>query len=251
MYQNPRRIDISYYDEKFFQSWIQRQDAQCRFCENRFDSLLAIIRPGQILDIGCGTGEFLAVAQKRGGDCYGVDVSRWAANYANRFLKNEVRIGTVEDAKFPESFFDVVYSRATLEHYHNPLITMRETRRILKPGGLAILEVPDEKHLKAKMLIRDIIRGKYIPSEGEARQHLYFFTKESLCKVVRHAGFHIIQAKIEGWNSPPGRLLTFVRKINWKMRILLWLIRLKIDVKVGLGNAILVIATPATEAMGK
>ena len=104
MYQNPRQIDISYYDEKFFESCVQRYDAQRQFSENRFDSLLAVIKAGWILDIGCGTGGFLAVAQKRGWDCYGVDVSRYAANYANCFLKNEVRIGTVEDANSQNHF---------------------------------------------------------------------------------------------------------------------------------------------------
>lgn len=101
------------------------------------------IKPGQsLLDIGCGRGEFLSGFIKRGVKGFGVDRSRSAEKYCP---EAELRIADLEKEPipYPDNFFDVVYSKSVIEHFHYPEVLVQEMYRILKPGGLAITLCPD------------------------------------------------------------------------------------------------------------
>src|SRR5690606_38763335 len=89
----------------------------------------------RLLDIGCYTGVFMEIAARHGWEVYGVEPSHWAAQLCQqRGLC--VRVGTLEEAAFPEDYFDVTTSWDVIEHLPDPLGHLREVNRILKPGGL-------------------------------------------------------------------------------------------------------------------
>lgn len=94
----------------------------------------------KILDIGCGRGDFLGAFKNAGLDCYGVDLSdRCSENN----LMVEYRDISKEKVPYPDSFFDVVYHKSLLEHFYSPDNLMKETFRVLKPGGLVVILTPD------------------------------------------------------------------------------------------------------------
>ena len=84
----------------------------------------------KFLDIGCGRGEFLSGFISCGVKGYGVDRSSAAERYSP---EAEVSIADLENDKFPydDDFFDVVYSKSVIEHFHYPERLVQEIYRVL------------------------------------------------------------------------------------------------------------------------
>jgi SAM-dependent methyltransferase len=99
-------------------------------------------RPGKILDVGCGNGEFLFHMSKNGWTSYGVEPSQAAASVGERHGLT-IHNGTLLSANYPENFFDYVRSNHSLEHMPNPHDNLKEIARILKPGGKLFIGVPN------------------------------------------------------------------------------------------------------------
>jgi 2-polyprenyl-3-methyl-5-hydroxy-6-metoxy-1,4-benzoquinol methylase len=91
---------------------------------------------GRLLEIGCNAGALLAAARDMGWEVSGVDLSSTASEYARTQLGLDVFTGTVEEAAYPDDYFDVIYSHAVLEHVRHPLSMLKECKRIMRPGGV-------------------------------------------------------------------------------------------------------------------
>ena len=94
-----------------------------------------------LLDIGCGRGEFLNGFINCGVNGYAVDQSSAAERYCP---KAELRTSDIETngIPYPDNFFDVVYSKSVIEHFHYPERLIKEMHRVLKPCGIAITLCP-------------------------------------------------------------------------------------------------------------
>lgn len=101
---------------------------------------------GRFLDVGCGGGSYLYRLRQWGWQVYGVEPSESGVNQA-RALGLDVRHGELRDARFPDSFFDVIRLNNVLEHLPDPRGTFREIKRILKPGGVVYITVPSARSL--------------------------------------------------------------------------------------------------------
>jgi SAM-dependent methyltransferase len=112
-----------------------------------------IVPGGTILDVGCGNGAFLSKMKAPGMRAYGVEFSPDGAKEARRRGLN-VKCGTLEQQKYPARFFDVITLNHVFEHVPDPLGTLRELKRILKPGGRIIIAVPNTRSLAAKLFGR-------------------------------------------------------------------------------------------------
>lgn len=106
-------------------------------------------REGRWLDVGCGNGAFLQKVRERVGcEVYGIDIAPAAVAVA-RGSGLDVHLGTIEDAPYPPSHFDVVSGWWYLEHVPNPVEVVGRIVELLKPGGLSILGVPNVASLNA------------------------------------------------------------------------------------------------------
>lgn len=100
-----------------------------------------IEKRANFLDIGCGRGEFLKGFINCGVCGHAVDQSSAARKYCP---EAELRNSDMENdgIPYPDNFFDVVYSKSVIEHFHYPEKLIKEMYRVLKPGGLAITLCP-------------------------------------------------------------------------------------------------------------
>ena len=144
---------------------------------------------GRLLDIGCATGNFLDGMRRHGHwDLHGVEVNQEAAMYARQRLGLNVFIGEVNQAAFPDRYFDVVTLWDVLEHLHEPTRTLLEVRRITKPGGLLVISLPNADSFDARLF------GRYWAGL-DAPRHLFVFSPAILKKFLHRTGFSITEIK--------------------------------------------------------
>lgn len=155
----------------------------------RCQAILRFKSAGRLLDVGCATGDFLDVMREfPGWQVMGVELSAHAANYARLELGLDVLVGTLEENRLDDASFDVVTLWNVLEHLPDPLATLREIRRILKPGGLLVMNTPNLDSLDARLY------GPYWIGY-ELPRHFCVFSYRTLRMVVDRAGFHLADAR--------------------------------------------------------
>lgn len=98
-------------------------------------------KPGRLLDVGCGRGDFLDAFAALGYETAGVDISPAASALSGG---REVAVADLESmqAPYPLASFEFVFCKSVLEHTRQPVVVLRRVWQMLKPGGLAIIMVP-------------------------------------------------------------------------------------------------------------
>jgi len=145
-----------------------------------------ITRIGAILDVGCGRGAWLAAMRRWGFACHGVEPSAEACARA-RELGLAVACGQLWDAGFPDASFDVVRFNHVLEHLHDPGRALAEARRVLRPGGLLVVAVPNH----AGVVRQAFRRAEDVP------YHLFAFTPPTLERLLTAAGLEVLELRTE------------------------------------------------------
>lgn len=161
---------------------------------------------GSLLDVGCATGIFLETMRAvPGWQLKGVEISDHAASIAREQKNLDVVTGTLEQAKFTDGQFDVVTLWDVLEHLHDPAGSLREIRRILKPGGVLVFRVPNGGSLDARLF------GPYWAGL-EPPRHLFVFDQKTLTAFLSNAGFAVKRMSCEIGSYP-----TFVLSVRFWM----------------------------------
>ncbi len=152
-----------------------------------------VLAPGRLLDVGCSYGAFLEMACGRGWQAHGVELSPKSSRYAVEERGFEVFTGTLEEAGYPENHFSAVTLWDVIEHLCRPVETLKETWRILEPGGVLVLFTINQQSLFNR--VADLL---YHASFGRCDQpvidlypfvHNIFFDPETLTYAVRAGGF--------------------------------------------------------------
>lgn len=142
-----------------------------------------IDRP-RILDVGCGVGLFLHLADEAGMQVRGIELSGSAVSYARANYGLDVHHGTLEDAGIPPASCDIVVMWHVLEHLPDPLAGLRQVAEILAPGGLLLAAVPNFGSYEARLFGR---RWYSL----DAPRHLTHFTPQTLNASVSRAGLTV------------------------------------------------------------
>ncbi len=109
--------------------------------------LLKLIRPKpgrRMLDVSCGEGRLAQLAAQMGVVAYGVDLSEAALRIANaESTERRFVLGDAQRLPFADASFDYITNIGSLEHYLDPGQGAREITRLLTPGGLACILLPN------------------------------------------------------------------------------------------------------------
>ena len=100
-----------------------------------------ISKGSKLLDVGCGRGDFLNGFISMGCNGYGVDFTDAAEKYCPDAKLFQADIEN-NGMPFEDNYFDVIFSKSVIEHFHDPDILIRECKRCLKPGGTIIVMAP-------------------------------------------------------------------------------------------------------------
>jgi SAM-dependent methyltransferase len=149
---------------------------------------------GRLLEVGSGTGEFLAAARRGGFEVTGVEMSRPAAEYARRTYGVEVLSAWLDELRGKSEVYDVITLNHVLEHILVQRESLKVLHDLLAEGGIIHVEVPNLAswgyHLR---------KGEWA---GFSRAHLYFYTPETLSRMFTECGFKVLRvATREGENS--------------------------------------------------
>lgn len=159
---------------------------------------------GRLLDIGCSGGGYLLEMRKRGWEVHGVEMDPDVRRFEQLGLSVRSGLAEVALAEFPDEHFDVVTSWHVLEHVFDPSRVLSEAYRILKPGGVLMLEVPNFDSLDRRVL-RTYWAALELP------RHLYHFTPKTLGALLQKAGFR--ESVIRG--VPYALSLTLSLQLIW------------------------------------
>lgn len=140
-----------------------------------------VVEKGQLLDVGCATGEFLDQFRKMTGwDVVGIEIVPEAASYA-RAKGLKIVEEELPNAGFQNESFDAITLWDVLEHTKDPAETLQVCFSLLKPGGVLVIKVPDPSSKEAALFKESWIGY-------EAPQHLFGFPKKVLENKLREIG---------------------------------------------------------------
>jgi SAM-dependent methyltransferase len=199
----------------FYDRFYQDGRARVRVAGHRmglYEHLLDLMGPEKgrrLLDVGCGTGEFLYCARDRGWWAYGIDPVLSAVEQIKDGSRVRAYLGAlsttgVTDMSFPSNFFDLVTFWNVLDSIVKPLDTLRGVRRTIKPDGFLFVRVPNLRfHLTAYFMGRAVgwVPGFRAFAAGSYTFHPLVFAPRTLRELLSRAGYD----RVILWPSPLSR----------------------------------------------
>ncbi len=154
-----------------------------------YDAALNVLKPElsrlkktgcaiQILDAGCGPGNFVSRLKSFGSVC-GTDYSNEALLYCLRKHAIPAFRSSLETISIKNESFDAVVSLEVLEHIENDQTVLREYYRLLKPGGVGLISVPAFQ----------MLWGPHDEWFGHVRR----YSRHELSEKIKASGFEIVR----------------------------------------------------------
>lgn len=192
------KVYVPQSHENEWGSYWRKTDINKNLKDCNTDGLLSVLTrylptKGKILEAGCGLGKWVIFLKRRGYDICGVDSYVGVIKALKSYDKKlPVGVGSVEKLPFLNNSLAGYLSFGVVEHFEEgPLQPLREAFRVLRPGGIAVIETPFDNPLRLfiRQLKKLVRRGK--PPIGWSFYE-YHYTKEELIEFVREAGFKIL-----------------------------------------------------------
>jgi len=166
-------------------------DFERRQLQSQFARLAQLSRNmpdrGRLLEVGCGSGASVRAAVDLGWDAIGIDIDPLLIQLGREQLGVDVRATTLLKAGLEEGSLDFIRLRDVIEHLPNPYETLLEIKRLLAPGGVALIVTPNEGGLPTQVRLllgkkRD--RVATVPPP----HHLHGFTPNTLRRLFDRVG---------------------------------------------------------------
>jgi SAM-dependent methyltransferase len=148
---------------------------------------LMTLKPGggRLLDVGCGSGDFLDLLRRvPGWRVAGLEPSPAAVEHARAVRALDVTMGELPQSHWPPASYDSIMMWHVLEHVPNPALVLAEVRRLLRPGGVFVLAVPVADSAEARCF-GPAWAGYDVP------RHLMTFTRSNVAQLLTQAGFRV------------------------------------------------------------
>lgn len=191
---------------QFFNTWARSYDhSLVQFWMRKFQrpvfSHLSRTSGIKILDIGCGTGEFLKTLQKKSSGeihLYGIDLSPKMLSIACKKLPSSVKLqqADVHHLPFPDNSFDYVLCMESFHHYHDQQKALSEMARVVKKQGkIIIVDInffsrgfhwlfqklePGCVHINTKRQLRTLFRKESLDVSEQKRYFLFSIFTEGI-----------------------------------------------------------------------
>ena len=149
---------------------------------------------GRVLDVGCGSGQFLARLIARGHEGHGTELSEATGARASKIPGLTLRVGELDAASYPPHSFDLVSIWHVLEHLPDPDRTLRFCHAWLREGGVLLVAVPNADSWQARLF-----QGAWFHLDPP--RHLYHFNRRSLALALERAGFRIERLHTLSWEQ--------------------------------------------------
>ena len=162
------------------------------------------IRQGErptLLEIGSGLGFLMEAAHDAGFDVEGVELSRYAWRHMREAFDFPVHLGTVTDARCRRDQYDACFMLDVAEHLLSPRETLARVSQLVRPAGLLVVQTMDCGSLASRVLGQRQDDIRRIP------EHLYFFNRATISRLLRQFGFDVISIRTAGRTLELGALL--------------------------------------------
>ncbi len=151
------------------------------------------VRLGKVLDIGCGSGDFLVACRDNGFDVSGIEVNEEARNYTSSRIGN--RVFHPHDSLFiPSDHVDMITMWHVLEHIHDLDKQMNDIMRMLKPNGFLLLALPNPESYDCRKY------GKYWAA-WDLPRHLFHFNPQTINVLAAKFGLKQIGTYPMKWDA--------------------------------------------------
>lgn len=225
-------VECATYDERFGIAYDERTARDVVWELRR---LIGSEDLGRVLDVGCGTG-YLGLSLSAAGVAEEIHASDISPGMLERAAANADELGvearfvraSATELPYPDHTFDAVVSRGVLHHLHDPVASLAEWRRVVRPGGpvVALSEPTPLADRIGGAVARTTLRGLGITRrlasalgrplsshpQDEAEVHRYWdlvalvanlhtFVPDELRRLGRDAGFRVADVRGSGWTS--------------------------------------------------
>ena len=179
---NDSSLEVQINDKDFFQGrWSDIYD-------NLLEIDSSLKKNASILDVGCGWAQALLSFKEKGFDCFGFDPAIEAVDYGCKKGLNIKHAGLEGMDVFEGKKFNIVSMLNVLEHLADPIKSIDQIKKILKPSGILVIDVPNEFNdfQLAGRDVHDLDDWWVAPPN-----HLNYFSKDSLVKLLDNMGFNV------------------------------------------------------------
>lgn len=191
IYLSPRpkaQLIIDGYTRSEDRRYLSQEKTRQRTYRNCIKIIKNLRESGRLLDVGAACGIFVKVARDAGYDACGIEPSVWMCKVAKDYYNVSVLPAVLEEAKFADNSFDIITMWDVLEHILDPMRTLKEVKRILRPGGLLLINCPCIDDPLAKIFGR---HWWFLVSI-----HLFYFNSKTLSLYLDSLGFEKIMRKM-------------------------------------------------------
>jgi SAM-dependent methyltransferase len=166
----------------------------------RLQFAASAVKGKKLLDIGCGTGSFLKLAQTLGWAVTGTEFTKATVDKLNSEGINCLH-GNLENPALQGSQFDFIHLNHVFEHVEDPVALLRQAGALLAPGGMLLIEVPNEFNGLVQRI--KCFAGFNGAGKTSFFEHEWFFSPQTLSATTRLAGLNPKKV-FTPWQKSPG-----------------------------------------------
>jgi ubiquinone/menaquinone biosynthesis C-methylase UbiE len=215
IFDNPRptfqELTAFYARPTQYDSWLAELHPRERLWKRRLNKLSRTKKPGNMLDVGAGIGQFLELARRSYTGVYGTEVSSTAIQIAKKKYQLDLFPGTLENLEMRSETYDNIAVFHVLEHVPDPRLLLRTCHRLLSAQGILVIAVPNEV-ASLRAFARRILQKAGLKKhrrlgtfglprisleQNSPEVHLSHFTPRVLERALQMEGFSVVENTLD------------------------------------------------------